>query len=56
MLGIGALLLMCAYAGMVIFAYYDIHGCDPVGAKVTSDWEISIFGINMIFLLVGRKA
>ena len=34
MLGIGSLLLMCAYAGMVIFAYYDIHGCDPVGAKV----------------------
>ena len=34
MIGIGSLLLMCAYAGMVIFAYYDIHGCDPVKARV----------------------
>ncbi len=33
-LGIGSLLLMCSYAGLVIFAFYDIHGCDPVKIKV----------------------
>ena len=33
-LGIGALLLLCAYAGLVVFAYYDIHGCDPIKMKV----------------------
>jgi hypothetical protein len=33
-LGIGSLLMMCAYAGLVIFAYYDINGCDPIKAKV----------------------
>ena len=33
-LGIGSLLMMCAYAGMVIFAYYDINKCDPVKAGV----------------------
>merc|ERR1719369_725197 len=34
MLGIASLLLMCSYAGLVIFAYYDIHGCDPIKAKM----------------------
>ncbi len=34
MVGIGSLLVMCAYAGLVIFAYYDVHGCDPIKAKV----------------------
>lgn len=34
MFGVIALLLMCAYAGMVIFAYYDTSGCDPVRAKL----------------------
>ena len=33
-LGIGSLLLMCAYAGLVIFAFYDRLGCDPIKAKV----------------------
>ena len=33
-LGIGALLLLCAYAGLVVYAYYDIHGCDPIKMKV----------------------
>lgn len=33
-LGIGSLLLMCAYAGLVIFAFYDIHQCDPIKAKM----------------------
>ena len=34
MVGIGSLLLMCAYAGLVTFAFYDIHQCDPIKAKV----------------------
>lgn len=34
MVGIGSLLLMCSYAGLVIFAFYDIHQCDPIKAKV----------------------
>ena len=34
-LGIGALLLLCAYAGLVVYAYYDIHGCDPIKMKVS---------------------
>jgi hypothetical protein len=29
--------MMCAYAGLVIFAYYDINGCDPVKAGVKFD-------------------
>ena len=33
-LGIGSLLLLCAYAGLVVFAYYDIHECDPISMKV----------------------
>jgi len=33
-LGIGSLLLLCAYAGLVVFAYYDIHGCDPIKMKL----------------------
>ena len=32
--GIGSLLLMCSYAGLVIFAFYDIHQCDPIKAKM----------------------
>merc|ERR1719384_618076 len=35
-LGIGALLLLCAYAGLVVYAYYDIHGCDPIKMKLVS--------------------
>ena len=31
MLGIGSLLLICAYGGLVVFAYY--HDCDPIGAR-----------------------
>jgi len=34
MIGIGSLLLMCSYAGLVIFTYYDIHQCDPIKAKL----------------------
>ena len=34
-LGIGALLLLCAYAGLVVYAYYDIHGCDPIKMKAS---------------------
>jgi len=34
MVGIGSLLLMCSYAGMVIFAFYDIQGCDPIESKL----------------------
>ena len=34
MIGIGSLLLMCSYAGLVIFTYYDIHECDPIKAKL----------------------
>jgi len=34
MVGIGSLLLMCSYAGLVIFAFYDIQGCDPIKAKL----------------------
>ena len=33
-MGIGSLLLMCSYAGLVIFAFYDIQGCDPIKAKL----------------------
>merc|ERR1719480_12572 len=29
--GIGSLLLICAYGGLVVFAYY--HDCDPIGAR-----------------------
>ncbi|XP_059084955.1 sodium-coupled monocarboxylate transporter 1-like [Tigriopus californicus] len=32
-LGIGSLLMMCAYAGLVVFAYYDEAQCDPIKAK-----------------------
>ena len=34
MIGIGALLLMCSYAGLVIFAFYNVHKCDPIEAEV----------------------
>ena len=34
MLGIGSLLIMCAYAGLVVFAFYDIHQCDPIQAEL----------------------
>jgi len=30
-LGIGSLLLICAYAGMVVFAFY--HDCDPISTR-----------------------
>ena len=33
-MGIGSLLLMCSYAGLVIFAFYDVQGCDPINAKL----------------------
>ena len=33
-IGIGSLLLMCSYAGLVIFAFYDIKQCDPIKAKM----------------------
>ena len=33
-LGIGSLHLLCSYAGLVVYAYYDIHGCDPIKMKV----------------------
>ena len=33
-LGIGSLLVLCAYAGLGVFAYYNIAGCDPVKAKL----------------------
>ncbi len=31
-LGIGSLLLMCAYAGLTIFAYYYLYRCDPLSS------------------------
>ena len=34
MIGISFLLIMCAYAGLVIFAFYDIHECDPIKAEL----------------------
>ena len=34
MLGIAFLLIMCAYAGLVVFAFYDIHQCDPIQADL----------------------
>ena len=27
--------MLCAYAGLVVYAYYDIHGCDPIKMKVS---------------------
>ncbi|CAB4054797.1 SLC5A8_12 [Lepeophtheirus salmonis] len=33
-LGIGSLLGLCAYAGMVMFGFYSEIGCDPLAAKV----------------------
>ena len=41
-LGIGSLLMMCAYAGMVIFAYYDINKCDPVKAGVRKPFYLQL--------------
>ena len=35
-LGIGSLLLLCAYGGNVMFAYYYDQLCDPIGAKVSN--------------------
>ena len=31
MIGIGSLLLICAYGGLVVFAFY--HDCDPLTTK-----------------------
>merc|ERR1719317_100511 len=33
-LGIGSLLLICAYGGLVTFAYYNQSGCDPISIKL----------------------
>jgi len=33
-LGIGSLLLICAYGGLVTFAYYDKTRCDPLAVKL----------------------
>lgn len=33
-LGIGSLLLICAYGGLVTFAYYNQSGCDPISIKM----------------------
>jgi len=33
-IGIGGLLLICAYGGLVTFAYYDKQRCDPIGQKM----------------------
>ena len=33
-LGIGSLLLICAYGGLVMFAYY--HDCDPITTQQVS--------------------
>ena len=30
-IGIGGLLLICAYGGLVVYAYY--HDCDPIKAR-----------------------
>ena len=35
MLGIGSLLLMCSYAGLVVFAYYYAERCDPIDIGVS---------------------
>ena len=34
MVGISGLILMCSYAGLVIFAYYNGYLCDPIEAGV----------------------
>ena len=33
-LGIGSLLILCAYGGLVVFAYYYDARCDPLEVKV----------------------
>ena len=33
-LGIGSLLLICAYGGLVTFAYYSQKACDPITIKM----------------------
>ena len=33
-LGIGSLLLLCAYGGLVVFAYYYDALCDPLQVQV----------------------
>ena len=43
MVGIGSLLLMCSYAGLVTYAFYDIMGCDPIKIKVKKILLISSF-------------
>ena len=34
-LGIGSLLLLCAYGGLVVFAYYYAELCDPIKVKAS---------------------
>ena len=46
--GIVAIVVLCGYAGMVIFAYYQDELCDPIKSKVgtviSSTWySIGIF-------------
>ncbi len=36
-LGIGSLLLICAYAGLVVFSYYFQELCDPIKIKASID-------------------
>eukprot|EP00096_Caligus_rogercresseyi_P007574 TRINITY_DN25498_c0_g1_i1.p1 TRINITY_DN25498_c0_g1~~TRINITY_DN25498_c0_g1_i1.p1 ORF type:complete len:485 (+),score=101.48 TRINITY_DN25498_c0_g1_i1:137-1456(+) len=35
-LGIGSLLALCSYGGLVIFAFYNKIGCDPLSAKLVT--------------------
>merc|ERR1719154_1000109 len=46
--GIGSLLLLCGYAGMVVFAFY--HDCDPIMAKQvkTKDQIFPLFVMQLM--------
>lgn len=49
-LGIGSLLMMCAYAGLVVFAYYDEAQCDPIkaGQVETKDQIFPLFVMQVM--------
>ena len=49
-LGIGGLLLLCAYGGLVTFAYYDINRCDPISMKIVdkSDQIFPLFVMQVM--------
>ena len=51
MLGIGSLLLICAYGGLVVFAYY--HDCDPIRARQVEkkDQIFPLFVMQVCFII-----